>query len=145
MTTSTISTTTSTQSTSSVTTTTPYVTTTTPDKIETTTELNLDEICEGVFFGARPHPTSTSLFIACIRGTGTVMACLNGQHFDPNLLECTLRPEVCEVPEDLCEGINLGVVINPCYCYRYFVCYVGKISIDAECEMGLIFDARNEQ
>lgn len=65
--------------------TTPELTTeeevTTPETItteETTTPqppIDLDAICRGVFFDARPHPYSVELFVGCIRGSGVLFTC----------------------------------------------------------------------
>lgn len=118
---------------------------TTTENIQTTTELNLAEICDEVFFSARPHPVSKTLFIGCIRGDGIIMTCLYGEIFDSNLLKCVLVPDICEVPIDICANTRLEIAANPCHCHRFFVCYLGAIKEERDCGIGLIFDElRNE-
>lgn len=113
--------------------------------IETTTPIiNLEEICAGVFFGARPHPHSSTLFIGCVRGSGKIMSCINGEFFDSNLLECVPQ-ETCDIPDDICKGISLDIIKNPCDCEKYLVCYLDEISVIGDCEDGYIFDVQNRQ
>lgn len=124
-------------------TTTPEITTTTQLATTTPPALNLTEICYGVFFAARPHPYSSTHFIGCIRGEGTIHSCFTGEIFDADVLKCV--PDICELPENICKGIQLEVIINPCSCYQYIVCYEENISVEGKCEENFIFDEKNKQ
>lgn len=70
-------------------------TTTEEDTTTTTTEAttpepqpNLDEICQGVFFAARPFPNSNSLYVGCIRSSGVLFQCFDDEIFHPVIHEC---------------------------------------------------------
>ncbi|CRK93298.1 CLUMA_CG006841, isoform A [Clunio marinus] len=54
----------------------------------TEAEVDLDSICHGTFFGARPYPGSRKLFIGCIYQKGRVLTCRSDDFFHPILLEC---------------------------------------------------------
>lgn len=68
---------------------TPLTTTPTPPTTTTRPPLNLDEICRGVFFAARPHPYSEILFVGCIRGGGVLFQCNENEWFNPSINECS--------------------------------------------------------
>lgn len=116
-----------------------------PIEITTPSDINLTQICEGVFFAARPHPSSSFLFVGCIRGEGMIKSCLNGEFFDADLLECRLTSEICTVPSDVCQGIELDIIVSPCTCYQYYVCYMDEISVEGTCEEDYIFDVQNKR
>lgn len=58
-----------------------------PTTIAPPLSTNLKEICEGVFFAARPY-MDCGMFAGCVRGTGTIFQCAEQEVFDPNLLIC---------------------------------------------------------
>lgn len=114
-------------------------------------DINLDEICENVFFAARPHPHSIYLFVGCIRGDGTISSCLNGEYFNTNVMECVLIPTTtttptpCIVPDDICVGKQLEIIPNPCFCFRYIVCHIDTNIMEGECALESIFDTVSKE
>ena len=124
--------------------TTTYVETTTSVYVESTTsapEVNLNEICKGVFFAARPYPDSIHLYIGCMRGSGIIYQCLDKEEFDEDVNECV---RICEVPDDVCAGSPLVRVIeNPCTCSGFIVCYDQRVIDTRLCGEGNIFDVEH--
>ena len=55
---------------------------------ETPRPPTLDEICEGVFFGARAYEADSQLFVGCIRGEGLIFTCYPSEYFDSSINEC---------------------------------------------------------
>lgn len=109
---------------------------------ETTTqappEVDLDAICEGVFFAARPYPNSDLLYVGCQRGRGLIYQCLDKEYFDEDINECV---RICEVPEDVCVGTTqVQVIENPCNCVSFIVCYNQRIVLTQACIEGEIFN-----
>ncbi|KAG5673858.1 hypothetical protein PVAND_003869 [Polypedilum vanderplanki] len=49
--------------------------------------LDLNNECEGILFGALPHPDPTQ-FIGCVQGRGTIFGCDFGLIFDPIKVQC---------------------------------------------------------
>ncbi|KAG5666570.1 hypothetical protein PVAND_014588 [Polypedilum vanderplanki] len=49
--------------------------------------LDLNNECEGILFGALPHPDPTQ-FIGCVQGRGTIFGCDFGLVFDPINIQC---------------------------------------------------------
>lgn len=115
-------------------------TTTTPRS--TTPPPNIEEICRNVFFGARPHPTSTTLYVGCIRGDGTIFQCFTDEFFDTRINECK---EVCRVPANICESFKIELLINPCDCSRFIVCYNEAILEDVQCGPNEIFSVGDKE
>lgn len=121
---------------------------------------SLDEICEGVFFGARPYPTSISLFVGCIRYSGVILQCMANEYFAIGVNECILFPEGetttqgfgTEIPtvtersttpvpniEGLCEGKFNENIAHPKACFLYIYCYQ-EFEIEKMCSQFEIFD-----
>lgn len=98
---------------------------------------NPDEICEGVFFAARPYPDSYTLYVGCIRSMGTIMQCFEDEWFDPTINEClstaTTEPATTttrviittQAPniDGLCRGIFNEYVEHPTNCALFIFCY----------------------
>lgn len=120
---------------------------TVPQPIDTTTTIprttipppNIADICSGVFFSARPHPTNQELYIGCMRGDGLILQCFLNEVFDRKLNECV---EKCEVSENICAGITFEVIANPCDCLTFFICYDGT-KIAGECRENEVFDSNS--
>ena len=55
---------------------------------------NLNEICRGVFFAAKPYPESSIHFIGCIRGVGLLFKCYEDEFFHPEMNECSNWEEI---------------------------------------------------
>lgn len=55
---------------------------------ETCELLPIEELCNGIFFRALPHPTEINLFVGCIQGEPSVMQCDEGEIFNELLGEC---------------------------------------------------------
>lgn len=71
-------------------------TTTEPPTTTTTTTTappppSTEEICRGVFFGARAYGDSLSFYVGCIREFGTVMQCFDHEYFHPVTNACLVR------------------------------------------------------
>lgn len=89
-------------------------------------DINIEEICTGIFFSPRPYPGDNVLYIGCIRGVPTILRCFENEIFDENILECSLQiPEsttefvtttrteiptepTTTKPKNPCEGITSG-------------------------------------
>lgn len=52
--------------------------------------VNLDEICYGIFFAARPYPDSQTIYVGCIRGSGVLFKCFEDEYFSHVTNECEL-------------------------------------------------------
>lgn len=51
--------------------------------------INFQQICNGIFFSARPFPGDDSLFVGCIKSQPSIMSCLDGEYFDTEFNECS--------------------------------------------------------
>lgn len=65
-----------------------HETTTTTEAPTTLPPPTLEEICEGVFFAARPHYSSNVHFVGCIRGKGLLFECSENEVFSRFENEC---------------------------------------------------------
>lgn len=78
---------------------------------------SLEQICAGVFFGARAYPSDPKLFVACIKGIGTLESCNEDEMFDVEVNRCvaqrTLNP---------CENHPGQTIINEDDCSQFIVC-----------------------
>ncbi|KAG5677761.1 hypothetical protein PVAND_007492 [Polypedilum vanderplanki] len=118
-----------------------YNTTTTTMRT-TTSPPNINDICKNVFFGARPFPDSDTLYVGCIRGNGVIQECFVKEIFDKTINECI---EHCEVSENICIGIKLNIIENPCDCTRYIVCFNEAMLDDGECGPNEIFSPNDRE
>lgn len=67
-----------------------------------------------------------------------IYQCFENEVFDPTINECV---EKCEVKENVCVGNpSIRVIINPCNCASFIICYLEKIVSITDCEAGKIFD-----
>jgi len=64
-------------------------------------DINIEEICTGIFFSPRPYPGDNVLYIGCIRGIPTILSCFENEIFDENLLEC-----IFQIPETTTEFVT---------------------------------------
>lgn len=111
---------------------------------------NIDEICEDVFFEARPFPDNKQLFIGCIRSVGYIFNCFGNELFDEILLKCvessdTTLPIATTSPPDnpnldgVCDGRIFEFIEHPFDCGKAIFCYE-QSPIVRECPKGNIFD-----
>lgn len=114
---------------------------------------DLEEICKGIFFAARPLPDSESIYVGCIRGTGVLYHCLDGEQFDNDLNECIDIPTTPPTTtteattstrsppnlETICNGLYFNFIPFPEDCSQYIFCYQQRAGI-FQCESGKIFD-----
>lgn len=111
---------------------------------------NINQICEDVFFEARPFPDNKQLFIGCIRSIGYTFECLANESFDEKLLKCvdnsdTTVPIATTSPPDnpnldgVCDGRIFEFIEHPIDCSKAIFCFEEK-PILRECPKGSIFD-----
>lgn len=55
---------------------------------ETCIFFSIEEICNGVFFRALPHPNSNRLFVGCVQGEPAEMQCFEGEVFNEFTSKC---------------------------------------------------------
>jgi hypothetical protein len=108
----------------------------------TTPPPSIGEICSNVFFAARPHPTSETLYVGCMRGDGLIFQCLSNEIFDRRINECIVE---CRVNANVCAGFKLDLIAHPCSCYRYIICYNEAIVDDVECGPNEIFSPEDNE
>lgn len=49
---------------------------------------SIEKSCEGIFFGALPHPTDPNLYIGCVEYKAYIMPCDEGKVFEASAGEC---------------------------------------------------------
>lgn len=52
---------------------------------------SLEEICQGLFFAARPYGNSERNYVGCIRSQGVLFQCLDDEVFDHDKNECIAK------------------------------------------------------
>jgi hypothetical protein len=115
--------------------------------------IDINEICDGVFFEARPFPGNSQFFVGCIRGGGVILQCHENELFDENRLKCMMDDEIDTTtlsttttttapPPDydrLCEGLFWDFIEHPTDCGQAIFCYEQR-AIVRQCPAGEIFD-----
>ncbi|KAL7022344.1 hypothetical protein ACKWTF_012207 [Chironomus riparius] len=126
-------------------------------------DINIDEICTGIFFSPRPHPEDKTLYIGCMRGLPMILRCYENEIFEETQLECifripettteliitttteiptepitTTRTEVLTEPtttkpKNPCEGITTGQIPHPTNCTLCQMCILQQI-VEIECK-----------
>lgn len=143
-------------------------TTTQPTTVRPPT--SLEEICRNVFFGARAHPESVTLFVGCIREVPMLFQCYDDEFFHPEpinacmKLPTTTTPEPTTTPtttppttttrvitttlppnlDKICEGIHNQYVEHPQWCALYVFCWEGYYQV-MQCPEFKIFDIHIER
>lgn len=127
----------------------PFVETTLPPPTSPTTTMrtttpppSIADICRNVFFAARPHPTSDSLYIGCMRGDGLIFQCFENEVFSRAINECV---EKCTVDRNICVGRGIDAIRNPCDCTRFIVCYNDAIFREEECGPNEVFSIDDKE
>lgn len=113
---------------------------------------NINQICENIFFEARPFPDNREYFIGCVRGQGFVLQCYQNEIFDENLLRCvysgdtTVGIGTTSQPgfDGVCDGLLFNFIQHPSDCGKAIFCYE-ESPIVRECPQGQIFDPRLER
>jgi hypothetical protein len=139
---------------STTTTTTPPTTTTSTTTTTPQPPVDLEEICKGVFFSAKPYPNSLSIYVGCIRGRGVLFYCLEDEFFHPVINECLAWPETTtetittsSLPETttpvsiegICDGKTMQYIKYPSKCFLYIFCFEGREYV-RQCPEFEIFD-----
>lgn len=98
---------------------------------------SLEQICQGVFFGARPYPNDNTgkVYVGCIKGIGTLESCHENEIFD-------VEHNRCEVPRDFdnpCQNHPGQVIVDPNDCSQFIVCAI-LIPRHYSCPARMIFD-----
>jgi hypothetical protein len=120
--------------------------------------VNINEICYGVFFEARPFPGNDNLFIGCVRGSGIVFQCYHNEIFDSSRLKCvgiggeeqtTTTTMAIDTTTSLnldgvCENLFFDFIAHPSDCGKGIFCY-NQYPILRECADGTIFDINIEK
>lgn len=118
--------------------------------------VDINQICEDVFFEPRPFPGNDQFFIGCIRGTGVILQCYENETFDNNLLKCIRNDEITTLPtvttttteppdlNGLCRGRDFDFVAHPSDCAKVIFCF-REDAILRHCEEGTIFDLVNQE
>ncbi|XP_070494098.1 uncharacterized protein [Chironomus tepperi] len=64
-------------------------------------EVNIREICKGVFFSPRPYPGDNTFYVGCMRGIPMILRCYENEIFNENLLQC-----IYQIPETTTQSIT---------------------------------------
>jgi hypothetical protein len=109
-----------------------------------TREVILDEICGGVLFGSRAHPTREEVFVGCVEGKGVIFSCDDGKLFDPYLGFCTENLIPRDFNQKDCDGVTLGLFpLSKSDREFYFSCENSK-SFLRKCPGSSIFDPKQK-
>lgn len=105
-----------------------------------TSDISLNDICSGVMFETRPHPTNRNLYIGCVQGKGTLLGCQHeDETFNPFSVSCSTDELPVEPPQDICENIALGWLPHEDNCELFIMCDDSRPHI-RQCPEGNIFN-----
>lgn len=99
--------------------------------VSTASDLNLNELCNGILFATLEHPTNQNLFIGCIQGRGTIFGCSKEDEvFDQYLVACVSgNSPVNPDHEKLCADVVFGWFPHEESCSLYVVCEFSRPNI----------------
>lgn len=102
--------------------------------------VNINAICDGIFFEARPFPDNRQFFVGCVRGVGIVLQCYENEFFDESSLRCVYR-QTTHPPnfDGICDGKEFNFINHPFDCGKAIFCFQEE-PIVRECPIGQIFD-----
>ncbi|CRK89953.1 CLUMA_CG003681, isoform A [Clunio marinus] len=100
-------------------------------------EIDLNEICRGIFFEAVSNPNNSNQFFTCVQGKGTIVDCSQEDEiFDPLLVACVPPPPT---PEVLCYEKGFGWFPHNDDCTLYIVCEFSR-PIIRRCPVNTLFN-----
>lgn len=115
---------------------------------------NINNVCEGIFFEARPFPGNNQFYIGCVRGNGIILQCYENEYFDENQLRCVYNQPTTTIPiwttsappnfDGICDGLEFNFISHPSDCGKAIFCFQQEPVI-RECPPGQIFNINRER
>lgn len=124
-----------------------------PSELKFLPAVDINKICEGVFFEARPFPDNDQFFIGCVRGGGFILQCFENESFDQNSLRCVYNKAPSTIPiattnipefpglDGVCNGKFFNFIDHPTDCGKAIFCFE-ESPIIRECPQGQIFESK---